>query len=242
MTAERLASIFETMALRERSQHAHGSLCSVASEVVDVKGAGIILAKDALVMTEFCSSNPFARSLIDLEIAVGEGPCSESVAARATSSESDLTSTPASRWMFFTPEAFALGARAVFGFPLRIGAIRLGALCLYSDRIGDLSDDQSADALLMASVVGRGVVALQAGAAPDTLSEALKNEATFDFSVHQAAGMIAVQGAVDISTALILLRTRAFSVCERLNDVATQIIERQLRYDSSQRQWMEVLS
>ena len=233
-------SIFETMAIRERSDHGRGSLCAVASEVVDVKGAGIILANDELAMTQFCSSDPFASSLVDLEIAVGEGPCSESLVARATSSESDLTSTPASRWVFFTPQAFDLGARAVFGFPLRIGAIRLGALCLYSDRVGDLSEDQCADALLMASVVGRGVVALQAGAAPGALSDALKNEATFEFAVHQAAGMIAVQGHVDIGTALVLLRTRAFTVSERLNVVANEIISRQLRYDSSQRQWMEV--
>ncbi len=240
MSSERLVSIFEALANRERGTHDRASLCVVASEIVDVNGAGIILATDASAMTPFCASNSLARSLIDLEVEVGEGPCSESLARGATSSEFDLASPRAGRWMFFAPQAIALGVRAVFGFPLRIGAIRLGALCLYSDRPGDLSDDQSIDASLMASVVGRGIVALQAGAAPGTLSQELKNEAAFDFSVHQAAGMVSVQGDVDIATALVLLRTRAFAVCERLDEVAAEIIGRRLRYDSLQRQWMEV--
>jgi len=45
--------------------------------------------------------------------------------------------------------------RAIFGFPFQVGAIRLGALNLYRDRPGPLSDDQHADALVMAMLPRR---------------------------------------------------------------------------------------
>src|ERR1035437_767099 len=94
-----------------------------------------------------------ARSLVDLEMTVAEGPCTQSLSDDLMVNESDLTSADASRWMLFSPQAMVLGARAVFGFPVRIGVIRLGVLCLYSDEVRDLSEEQMTDALLMSAVV-----------------------------------------------------------------------------------------
>ena len=76
--------------------------------------------------------------------------------------------------MAFTPQAVEAGVRAVFGFPLRVGAVRLGALNLYQDRPGPLSDDQHADALVMADVIARWVLDVQAGAPPGALAEELE--------------------------------------------------------------------
>ncbi len=47
--------------------------------------------------------------------------------------ESDLAEAGASRWVAFTTRAIEAGARAVFGFPLRVGAVSIGALNLPSD-------------------------------------------------------------------------------------------------------------
>jgi hypothetical protein len=52
----------------------------------------------------------------------------------------------------FSPPELQAGARAVFGFPLRVGAVRLGALNLYRDWPGPLSGDHHADALVVADV------------------------------------------------------------------------------------------
>ena len=76
---------------------------------------------------------------------------------------------------------------------MRIGAARLGALNLYRDWPGPLNDDQHADALVMADVVARAILALQAEASPGTLATELEAEANFQFVVHQAAGMVSVQ-------------------------------------------------
>jgi GAF domain-containing protein len=240
MFSDRLLSIFEMMAARERSGSERGLLCAVASEITGVSAAGIALSADDLPLTRFCTSETLSRSLIDLEMTVGEGPCSESLNGDVMVHESDLTSPSSERWILFTPQALALGARAVFAIPVRIGVIRLGVLCLYNETAGELSDEQTTDALLVASVVGRGIVALQAGARPESLSHELQSEANFDFSVHQAAGMVAVQASLSISSALIALRMHAFSCAESLSSVSARVISRALRFDFGLQEWIEV--
>ncbi|HEY5302860.1 MAG TPA: hypothetical protein VIJ86_02250 [Acidimicrobiales bacterium] len=238
MFSDRLLSVFEMMASRERRGVEREVLCAVAAEITGVDAAAIALAADELPMTKFCTSDLLAGSLVDLEITVGEGPGTKTLATDAIVSEPDLAATTESGWMFYTPQALATGARSVFGFPVRIGMIRLGVLCLYGLEPGDLSNEQLSDALLMASVVGRGIVALQAGAPPHTLANELQREATFDFSVHQAAGMIAVQASLSIANALVTLRMHAFSTTKSLAHISSQIISRDLRFDATSQEWI----
>jgi hypothetical protein len=68
----------------------------------------------------------------------------------------------------------AAGGRAVFGFPLQVGTVRLGALNLYRDRPGPLNGDQHADALVLAGVAARWVLETQAGAAPGAVAGELE--------------------------------------------------------------------
>ena len=49
---------------------------------------------------------------------------------------------------------------------MRSGTVRLGALNLYRDCSGPLTDDQHADALVLAEVAARWVLEAQAGASP----------------------------------------------------------------------------
>jgi GAF domain-containing protein len=238
MSSKRLLDIFERMAAHERNGDERGILCSVAREITRMSGASIALSIDDASLIGFCASDALASSLVDLELMVSEGPCSQAIETNAVASCADLAGHNPD-WMLFTPEAVALGLRSVVAVPIRIGAIRYGALCLYSLEPGELSVEQSTDALLMASVVGRGIVALQAGARPETLSGELQSEANFDFSVHQAAGMVAVQASISISNALISLRMHAFAISEALVDVAARVIARQLHFDAVIQEWVE---
>ena len=121
--------------------------------------------------------------------------------------------------------------RAVFGFPLRVGTVRLGALNLYRDRPGPLSDDQHADALVMADVAARWVLEAQAGAPPGALADELEVGADFHFVVHNAAGMVSVQRGLSVTEALIRLRAYAFSHDRLLGDVARDVVDRRLRLE-----------
>ena len=143
--------------------------------------------------------------------------------------EPDLVGPVTRRWPAFTPPALQAGVRAVFGFPLRVGTVHLGALNLYRDQPGPLTSDQQADALVMADVAARWVLEAQAGAPFDTVAEELEAGADFHFAVHNAAGMVSVQEGISVAQALIRLRAFAFSSDRLLADVAQDVIARKLR-------------
>jgi GAF domain-containing protein len=144
--------------------------------------------------------------------------------------EPDLADPSAQRWVAFTGPALAAGVRAVFGFPLQVGAVRLGALNLYCDRPGQLDDEQYATALAMADIAAQAVLLMQANASPGQLATELEAGADFRYVVHQAAGMVAAQLDVTVGHALIRLRAYAFGHERPLDEVARDVVARTLRF------------
>jgi hypothetical protein len=241
MTSDRLIDIFALLAQREVENPHGGSLCTVAAEIIDLSGAGIALSSDGAQLTSLCTSNEVAGTLMDLEITLREGPCSDASSGEDVVSEADLIVNQKARWPVYTPLATSAGARAVFGFPVRIGAIRLGALSLYRDESGSLTEHQASDGYLMASVVARAVLAMQAGAPAGSLASELEHEAAFDFTIHQAAGMVAVQGTMSIGHALVALRTHAFGSSTALLALARRVVAREIALDPESGEWREAL-
>jgi hypothetical protein len=178
-----------------------------------------------------CTSNEVSARIEELQYTFGEGPCIDAFRQDHPVAEPDLADPEVPRWLAFSPPAVAAGARAVFGFPVQIGAARLGALNLYRDEAGSLSDAQYADSVLMAAVSARAVLTLQAGAPVGTLAAELESGAGLRFAVHQAAGMIAAQLEVGVAEALVRLRARAFAEARPLKEVAEEVVARALRFD-----------
>jgi hypothetical protein len=145
--------------------------------------------------------------------------------------EPDLADPVTRRWLAFTPPAVEAGVRAVFGFPLRVGTVRLGALNLYRDLPGPLSGGQHADALVVADVAARWVLEAQAGAPPGAVAAELEAGADFHVAVHNAAGIVSVQQQISVTEALIRLRAYAFSYDRLLADVADDVVAHRLRLE-----------
>ena len=135
------------------------------------------------------------------------------------------------RSLAFTPPAVTAARPALFGFPLQVGGIRLGALNLYRDRPGEMSDYQSADASSWPVWPPQAVLAMQAQAQPGTLAAELEDGADFRFVVHQASGMVAVQLGVSVAEALVRLRAFAFANDRLVTEVAEDVVGRRLRFD-----------
>lgn len=237
MSTERLIDIFTLMARHEKEHPRGVALCAVAREITELSGAGISILSTDGVQEPLCTSNDVAQRLMDLEITLDEGPGHEASQHGTANEVTDLMGDEGQRWTFYSPEAVELGARAVFGFPIQIGAVVFGALSLYHDRTGPLSEDQSSSAYLMASVIGRAVLVMQAGAPRDALANELHGQSTFDFSVHQASGMLSVQAKLPVKDALIMLRAHAFAVNLPPAQLAQRIIDRATRYDLQSGDW-----
>jgi hypothetical protein len=217
-------------ALASGSHEPAGRLCEVAASTTGLTGAGIMIMSGDYPTGSICSTDAVSRLIEELQYDLGEGPCVDAYNAGSPVLSGDLAGD-AARWPAFRPPAVAAGAKAVFGFPLVLGAVRVGALNLYRDRMGDLSDEQHADALVMADIAARAVLSMQAEAPPGDLAVGLDG-GDLHLVVHQAAGMVSVQLDVSIGVALIRLRAWAFANDRTLEDVARKVVARQLRLDA----------
>ena len=206
-------------------------LCEVCAEVTGMSGAGIMLMSGDVARGSVCTTNTVSALIEELQYTLGEGPCVDAYGQDRPVLEPDLAHPATPRWLAFTVAAVEAGVRAVFGFPLQVGAVRLGALNLYRDQPGPLSDDQHADALVMADVAAQAVLVLQANAPPGRLAAELEAGADFHYAVHQASGMVAAQLEVSVAQALIRLRAYAFANDRPLAAVADDVVGRTLRFD-----------
>ncbi len=229
MTGERRQRIVDRLVGPGAPDLGSKRLCEVCVEVVGVCGAGIMLMSGEIPRGSMCSSLNVSALIEELQFGLGEGPCVDAYHRDVPVLEPDLASPLRPRWMAFSGPALQAGVRAVFGFPLQVGAVRLGALNLYNNRAGSLTSDQHADAVVMADVAAQAILVLQADAPPGQLSVALETGADFRYDVHQAAGMVAVQLGVSGAQALIRLRAYAFAVGRTLSDVANDVTNRTVR-------------
>jgi GAF domain len=204
-------------------------LCVACPGIVQVDGAGVMLMSGDVPRGSLCTSNQVSHLIEDLQYTLGEGPCVDAYRQDMVVTEPDLADPMTRRWLAFSPPALQAGVRAVFGFPLRVGTVRLGALNLYRTRTGPLDAEQHANALVMAEIAARWVLEAQAGAPADTVAAELEIGADFHFTVHNAAGIVSVQEGISVTEALIRLRAYAFSHDRLLADVAQDVIRRRLQ-------------
>jgi hypothetical protein len=115
--------------------------------------------------------------------------------------------------------------------PLRIGAIRGGALALYTDRPARLSAETLAEAWVFSELAlellldERAGIGTQNGYAPTYWQFGTPAE------VHQATGMISVQLGISVGEAFTRLRARAFADDRPLSELATDVVARRIRFD-----------
>ena len=204
-------------------------LCGACPGIVGVNGAGVMLMSGDIPRGSLCTTDEVSQLIEELQYTLGEGPCVDAYQQDKVVAEPDLADPVTRRWPAFTPPALQAGVRAIFGFPLRVGTVHLGALNLYRDLPGPLTGDQHADALVVADVAARWVLEAQAGAPVDMVAEELEVSADFHFAVHNAAGIVSVQEGISVTEALIRLRAFAFSSDRLLADVAQDVIARRLR-------------
>jgi hypothetical protein len=204
-------------------------LCQACTQIVEMSGAGVMLMSGDIPRGSLCTTDQVSQLIEDLQYTLGEGPCVDAYQQDKVVTEPDLADPAERRWPAFTPPVLAAGVRAVFGFPLRAGTVRLGALNLYRQVPGPLTGEQHADALVVADVAARWVLEAQAGAPPGTVAGELEAGANFHFAVHNAAGIISVQEGISVTEALIRLRAHAFSTGSPLAEVAHDVIAHKLR-------------
>jgi hypothetical protein len=237
--ASRVARVWELVAAqtaRRRGQVSVADVCAAAAASLDVSGAWVIAGDGMKPGQAMWATDLVGESLAEVQITLGEGPCHDAAISGVPVLTADLADGAGHQWAVFAEAAVRAGAVAVFAFPLRIGAIRVGVLGLYRDKEGPLDTFQLGDALILADTATMLLLDAAArqtddslpGAAPDGQSPDL---AAHDAEIAQATGMLTEQLGVSITEAFARLRAYAYAQDRRLSDVAHDIVARRLRLD-----------
>lgn len=221
----------ETAAERDSQPRRISELCV---QMLGVTGAGISMVTKAGNHGVICATDDVSARIEDLQLTLGEGPCIDAVGGGAPVLVSDLQDAGdivTERWPAFTEGAGEAGVRAVFAFPLRIGAISVGAMDLYRDEPGDLAVPELPAALMAADAAAHALLHLDN--LPDgASSHAADFRTAYHPQVHQATGMVQVQLGVTTDAAFVLLRARAFATGRTLVELASDVVTRRVRFST----------
>lgn len=222
-----------------------GQLCETAVRLVGVDGAAVaLLTHTTRVRDLVYATDAISQQIDELQFTLGEGPCLDAFSRKTPHLLPDLREQSAmDRWPVFAGEAFAVGARAVFAFPVVEGGHPLGVLELYRRSTGALEDNEHKAALTIATTAGLTVRRDWAtyltsvddpSGGPDEAAAGLSGaqlDSPDEFSrsqVYLASGMVAVQLAVPASQALDRLRAYSYRHGRSIKDVADDVVARRL--------------
>ncbi len=222
-----LAELLKSNGQAETDGHYQG-LCRAAAGTLPVRGVSLSLITAQDSSTVLASSDAASERLADLQFTLGEGPTPDAFHGGSPVLEPDLDSSSLTRWAAFTPAALELGVQAVFAFPLQVGAIRFGVLCLDNDRTGLLTAPTLADVNVL---VDACVVSVLNHLGDDAgLVDWTDEVGEYMSVVHQATGMIMVQLTTTAERALLRLRGHAFAHNLSIAVVAAEVVARRLSF------------
>jgi diguanylate cyclase (GGDEF)-like protein len=131
-------------------------------EILPITAAGVTLIAPGLEPEYVAASDQFALRFEMLQTELSEGPCLVAYETATAISVPNLAQER--RFPRFTPRAIDAGLAAVFTFPLRHQAGQLGALDLYRDAAGPLSEESTSAAQTLADVITAYLLNAQARA------------------------------------------------------------------------------
>lgn len=199
-----------------------------AAGVLGVDGLAVSLVTEAGTAELLCCSDATTRRFEDLQLTLGEGPGPDAIATGAMVWVPDLAKVNHARWPALVMEAPDLDARAVFCFPMGIGAIRVGVLTAVRRTGGPLTTEQADDAMILASALTARCLG-SGEPRPDSLAPEDSPHLLQHAVVHQATGMLSVQLSLPLPQALLRLRAHAYSSGRSITDISQDVVDRRLR-------------
>jgi diguanylate cyclase (GGDEF)-like protein len=154
-----LGEFAHTMVTDFRIQDILDDLVKRVVDVMPVTAAGVTVTSLGVAPRYVAASDGFALRYEQLQSELMEGPSLATSYTGEALAVPDLTRED--RFGAFAPRALALGLAAMFTFPMHHQDVRLGALDLYRDRPGELSEEAITTAETLASVAAAYLINAQ---------------------------------------------------------------------------------
>jgi hypothetical protein len=166
------------------------------------------------------ASDAVARQVDEFERELGEGPCLDAIVDETVYHDEDLTD--GSPWPRLTQRVLAeTPVRGMAGFRLMAGAEKSGALNLFSDRAGGLTQHGVDQGIVLASFVTVALLAASEKQAADTLRQGLRSNR----EIGKAVGLMMAFHKISDSDAFDMLRVASQEMNLKLSEVARQVVQ-----------------
>ena len=197
----------------------HGAVVSAAPHLVEgCDHASLMLRWDGQFVTA-ASSDEVAATVDRFERELGEGPCLDAIADDSVYLDADLTN--GSPWPRLTERVLAeTPVRGMAGFRLRAGEGRTGALNLFYDAEGGLTDRAIDQGIVLAAFITVALVASSERRAASTLRDGLQSNR----EIGKAVGLLMAYHKVSDDEAFAMLRKTSQDLNLKLRDVAQRVV------------------
>ncbi len=199
------------------------------ARTLDCAGAGVMLGDRQGDLRFVSTSDPVLDRLEKLQIEGDEGPCLLAFRTGEHVVAGDLSED--SRFPHFGPRAVEEGMQAVYSFPMHLQGETIGALNLYADHPGELTEDQLALGRTFADVATIYVVHARDVEDHEELTAGLQKALDTRIVVEQAKGFLVARNRIEPRAAFDLLRRYARSHSSKVRDVALDVVEGRLAPD-----------
>ncbi|WP_052707111.1 ANTAR domain-containing protein [Streptomyces rubellomurinus] len=231
-------------------------LCTACVEALAVEAASITLMADTGHRAGVWASDRRARRMEERQFSLGEGPGVDAFRGRSPVAVADLLAPDEVRWPVLVAalapadsghpdpdhpdpddaDADHQGLRSVYASPLHLGSASIGVLSLYRSAPGVPGAEEAADIQVAATSVTLAIVgSFMTPSGEGPVQPWLDDPPVNGVEVDQAVGMVMVQLGVSAGETLDRLRAHAFAHDREIDEVAHEVVLRQLRFTEEDR-------
>lgn len=196
------------------------SLCLAATSLVSgCDHASLMLLRNGRADT-VAATDEVAQQVDELERKHQDGPCIDALSVEVPQVDPDLTD--GSQWPELAREIVATTpVRGAAGFRIVIGDEKVGALNLFSDHPGVLTDESAHQGIILASFASVAIAAAQSREKAESLTRGLHSNR----EIGKAVGLMMAFHKISDEAAFDILRKASQDMNLKLTEVARQIVD-----------------
>lgn len=214
------AKIAEIVYAGSSTDEVYHALCQAAVDSVDgCDHASLMLRRSGGQVVTAAASDEIARMADNLERELGTGPCLDAIEEESADLDADLAIAP--RWPELSARLLAeTPVRGMAGFRLALEGRKVGALNMFSDRPGALTDASVDQGVVLAAFVSIAFAALERGGQAESLRRGLSSNR----EIGKAVGLLMARHGIDDDSAFAMLVETSQHMNVKLAEVAASVV------------------
>jgi GAF domain-containing protein len=205
------------------------AVCATAVQLIDgCDHASLMLRRGGRIDT-VAASDDVARRIDEFEKALGEGPCLDAIDEDEPDQHICSDLTDGSKWPELARTIMAeTSVKGMAGFRLRQDGKRVGALNVFSDTAGALTDHSLEQAVMITAFASVALAALERGEEATTLRRGLESNR----EIGKAVGLLMALHDIDDDRAFEMLAKVSQEMNVKVAEVAAQVVAHHRKKES----------